>query len=180
MSSATIIYLGLDVHKESVTIAVLPRGAIAPTRVERLPNDLAKLRRFRERLRAQGEVRACYEASGAGYVIQRAMATWGQRVRRDPARAARSRGRAHCGALPLGGRGAHARHRPGSSGGSSFAPDARLVLARLEQIRMPSTTSAVDPTVGVRCRRREGGRPNGRPPPRATPRARQFDVNANP
>ena len=59
MSSSTI-YLGLDVHKESVTIAVLPAGAAAPTRVERLPNDLAKLRRFCERLAAAGELRACY------------------------------------------------------------------------------------------------------------------------
>jgi hypothetical protein len=34
MSSSTI-YLGLDVHKESITVAVLPEGASAPTRVER-------------------------------------------------------------------------------------------------------------------------------------------------
>ena len=73
MSSAATIYFGLDVHKDSVTIAVLPSDAIAPTRVERLPNDLAKLRRFCERLRTQGEVRACYETSGAGYVLHRAM-----------------------------------------------------------------------------------------------------------
>ena len=66
MSSTAIIYLGLDVHKESVTLAVLRGGAMAPTRVERLPNDLAKLKRFCERLRTQGEVHACYEASGAG------------------------------------------------------------------------------------------------------------------
>ncbi|MDQ8165734.1 MAG: IS110 family transposase [Gemmatimonadota bacterium] len=74
------IYLGLDVHKDSVTIAVLPAGAVAPTRVERLPNDLAKLRRFCERLGAPGEgteVRACYEASGAGYVLHRAFTSWG-------------------------------------------------------------------------------------------------------
>jgi hypothetical protein len=58
------IYLGLDVHKDSITIAVLPSDAIAPTRVERLPNDLAKLRRFCERLRSQGEVRACSEYLG--------------------------------------------------------------------------------------------------------------------
>ncbi|MHB8837607.1 MAG: hypothetical protein ACYC7F_01505 [Gemmatimonadaceae bacterium] len=49
MSSAATIYLGLDVHKESVTIAVLPSGARAPTRIDKLPNDLAKLRRFCER-----------------------------------------------------------------------------------------------------------------------------------
>jgi len=75
--SRSIIYLGLDVHKDSITIAVLPAGAPAPTRLERLPNDLAKLRRFGERLAVQGELRACYEASGAGYVIHRAMRDWG-------------------------------------------------------------------------------------------------------
>lgn len=41
----SIIYLGLDVHKESITIAVLPADAAAPDRVDRLPNDLGKLRR---------------------------------------------------------------------------------------------------------------------------------------
>lgn len=75
--SRPIIYLGLDVHKDSLTIAVLPEGAPAPPRLERLPNDVAKLRRFCERLATQGEVRACYEASGAGYVIHRAMREWG-------------------------------------------------------------------------------------------------------
>jgi len=75
--SRSIIYLGLDVHQDSITIAVLPAGAPAPTRVERLPNDLAKLRRFCERLAAQGDVRACYEASGAGYVLHRALREWG-------------------------------------------------------------------------------------------------------
>ncbi len=75
--SRSIIYLGLDVHKDSITIAVLPEGAPAPGRVERLPNDLAKLRRLCERLAAQGDLRACYEASGAGYVLHRALREWG-------------------------------------------------------------------------------------------------------
>ena len=76
-STPTIIYLGLDVHKDSVTIAVLPAGAAAPTRIDKYPNDLAKLRRVCERLAKDGELRACYEASGAGYVLQRAMHGWG-------------------------------------------------------------------------------------------------------
>jgi transposase len=76
--SCPILYLGLDVHKESVTIAVLPADAPAPTRLERLPYDLKKLHRFFTRLAADGAaLRACYEASGAGYVLQRAMTTWG-------------------------------------------------------------------------------------------------------
>jgi transposase len=75
--SRSIIYLGLDVHKDSITIAVLPEGAPVPIRVERLPNDVAKLRRLCERLAAQGDLRACYEASGAGYVLHRALREWG-------------------------------------------------------------------------------------------------------
>ena len=43
--SRSIIYLGMDVHKESITIAVLPEAAAAPTRVDRIPNDLPKLQR---------------------------------------------------------------------------------------------------------------------------------------
>ncbi len=39
-SSPSILYLGLDVHKESVTIAVLPADAPAPTQLERVPYDL--------------------------------------------------------------------------------------------------------------------------------------------
>jgi len=76
-SAPTIIYLGLDVHKDSVTIAVLPAGAAAPTRIDKYPNDCTKLRRVFERHAKDGELRACYEASGAGYVLQRAMHGWG-------------------------------------------------------------------------------------------------------
>ena len=72
-----IIYLGMDVHKDSITIAVLPAVAKAATRVDRLPNDLPKLKRYLERIVRDGDVRACYEASGAGYVLHRALREWG-------------------------------------------------------------------------------------------------------
>ncbi len=73
----SIIYLGMDVHKESITIAVLPGGAKTPTRLDRLPNDLPKLKKWLDRIARDGEIRACYEASGASYVIHRAMKEWG-------------------------------------------------------------------------------------------------------
>ena len=72
-----IIYLGMDVHKESITIAVLPAGAKVPTQLDRLPNDLAKLTKWIDRVAREGEMRACYEASGAGYVLHRALQDWG-------------------------------------------------------------------------------------------------------
>lgn len=72
-----ILYVGLDVHKESIMIAVLPQGAVTPTRVDRIPNELGTIRRYFARLAREGTVRACYEASGAGYVLQRALRDWG-------------------------------------------------------------------------------------------------------
>jgi transposase len=75
--SSSIIYLGLDVHKDSITVAVLPADAPAPTQVDRLPHDHRKLRAYLARLAQQGELRCCYEASGAGYVLQRQLTQWG-------------------------------------------------------------------------------------------------------
>ena len=76
-AARSIIYLGLDVHKDSITIAVLPSTATGPTRLERLPNELSRLKRWLERVARDGDIRACYEASGAGYVLQRALREWG-------------------------------------------------------------------------------------------------------
>lgn len=75
--SASIIYMGLDVHKESVTVAVLPADAPTPTHVDKLPNDDRALRKYFARVAQQGELRCCYEASGAGYVLYRALTAWG-------------------------------------------------------------------------------------------------------
>ena len=77
VAAPSIIYLGLDVHKDSVTIAVLPADAPAPTRTDRYPAEFGKLRRVFDRLAQGGALRACYEASSAGYVLQRAMREWG-------------------------------------------------------------------------------------------------------
>lgn len=77
VASVSTIYLGLDVHKESITIAVLPASAKVPTRVDKLPHDLRKIRRYVERLGPAESIQACYEASGAGYVVHRAFADWG-------------------------------------------------------------------------------------------------------
>jgi transposase len=72
-----IIYCGMDVHKETVVAAVLPAAAVEPTRVVTLRNEPRSLRRFFRGLEQQGQVRACYEASGSGYVLQRQLADWG-------------------------------------------------------------------------------------------------------
>lgn len=77
VAARSIIYLGMDVHKDSITIAVLPAGAKDPTRLDRIANELPKLKRYLDRLARDGTLQACYEASGAGYVLERAMREWG-------------------------------------------------------------------------------------------------------
>jgi len=77
MPSSVNFWVGLDVHKDSVTAAVFRNRDPEPIRVDRLPYDPHKLRRYFQRLQASGSVRACYEASGAGYVLQRALLNWG-------------------------------------------------------------------------------------------------------
>jgi len=76
-SQAPIFTVGLDVHKDSVTAAVFRDRDPEPLRVDRLAYDLKKIRRYFQRLQADGSVRACYEASGAGYVLQRTLTEWG-------------------------------------------------------------------------------------------------------
>ena len=77
MKKKTKVYVGMDVHKDTVTIAVLPEGAREPTLVKRMSHDPRGLRRMLNRLAREHEVRACYEASGAGYVLERKIRAWG-------------------------------------------------------------------------------------------------------
>ena len=77
MKNETKVYVGMDVHKDSVMVAVLPEGVRGPTVVKRLSHDPRGLRRLLDRLARRHEVRACYEASGAGYVLERMIRGWG-------------------------------------------------------------------------------------------------------
>ena len=69
-------FVGVDLHQDAVTLAVLPGAAKECRDVRTLPNDRTKLRRFFRRLREQGPVRACYEAGGCGYGLHRALTEW--------------------------------------------------------------------------------------------------------
>jgi transposase len=62
----------MDVHQDSITAAILHGQSAEPT-VERLPGDLNAVRRMFRRLSRHGTPRSCYEASGAGYVLQRCL-----------------------------------------------------------------------------------------------------------
>jgi len=43
VSASPKIHVGMEVHKDTVMIAVLPEGVDTPTIVKQLPNDEAKL-----------------------------------------------------------------------------------------------------------------------------------------
>jgi transposase len=77
MPSSVNFWVGMDVHKDSITVAVFRNRDAEPAHLDRLPYDLRKLRRYFQRLQTRGTVRACYEASGAGYVLQRSLTEWG-------------------------------------------------------------------------------------------------------
>jgi hypothetical protein len=48
-SSTSIIWIGMDVHKDTVMVAVFRDQRSEPEVVQQLPNDPRKLRRFFER-----------------------------------------------------------------------------------------------------------------------------------
>ena len=75
--SESMIFIGMDVHQDSVTLAVFEGASKEAAVVQKLPNDLRKLRRFFERWAERGLVRTCYEASGARYVLYRELTEWG-------------------------------------------------------------------------------------------------------
>lgn len=66
------IWIGLDVHADSTTAAILV-GDAQEAEVLTLSSDLMQVRRLFRRLAEKGTPRACYEASGAGFVLQRVL-----------------------------------------------------------------------------------------------------------
>jgi transposase len=71
-SSTETLWVGLDVHQNSIPAAILAGDAQEPV-IQRLSGDLNAARRLFRRLGKQGIPRVCYEASGAGYILQRVL-----------------------------------------------------------------------------------------------------------
>ena len=145
MKNETKVYVGMDVHKDSVMIAVLPEGEREPTLVKRLSHDPRGIRRLLDRLAREYEVRACYEASGAGYVLERMIRGLGPRVRdRGAVADTASAGRA-AQARPEGRRGAREAVPGGGAGDDPGADGAGGAGARPGAL--PGGVSARDPQV---------------------------------
>jgi transposase len=63
-------HLGLDVHKDTISVAILAPDRDGPD-VERIPHDEVSVRRLVGRLGDPRWLRACYEAGPTGYELAR-------------------------------------------------------------------------------------------------------------
>ncbi|MFN8612934.1 MAG: IS110 family transposase [Vulcanimicrobiota bacterium] len=76
-SGVRIAYVGLDVHKLSISLAGLCEGKFIFERVFATA-DLTELRKALKKLKQLfGQVVVCYEASGCGFRLQRHITEWG-------------------------------------------------------------------------------------------------------
>ena len=73
-------FVGMDVHKETISISVAEDGRNGPVRfigvIPNQPDDIAKMAK---RLSKHGELDFCYEAGGCGYSIYRQLTALGHR-----------------------------------------------------------------------------------------------------
>ncbi len=78
MKEDTKFFVGLDVHKDSISIAVAESGRTAARLIGQIPHDVEKLR---TKLRQIGEqtssIHIVYEAGPTGYGLQRALVAYG-------------------------------------------------------------------------------------------------------
>src|SRR5436305_1810119 len=65
-------FVGLDVHKESIVIAVADNDGSAPEAVATVSNDAAGLIKRLQKLGQGAKVSCCYEAGPTGFTLQRA------------------------------------------------------------------------------------------------------------
>lgn len=64
-------YVGLDVHKDSISIAVALEGRDRAEQLARIPNDPTRLLKKLDRLGPRSQLHVCYEAGPTGYGLFR-------------------------------------------------------------------------------------------------------------
>jgi len=74
------IHLGLDVHKDTISVGILAPDQQVPD-VERIAHDEASVRRLVARFPDRGSLRACDEAGPTGFELTRLLHTMGSVVR---------------------------------------------------------------------------------------------------
>src|SRR5262245_14558896 len=70
----TVRFVGLDVHKESIVVAVADSDRREPQVVAEIANDTAGLmKQLRKLARGGAELRCCYEAGPTGFGLERSL-----------------------------------------------------------------------------------------------------------
>lgn len=67
----SIAHVGNDVHQDTITVAVYRNHEREAFLVKTLRNDRHEVQKFYHKLKKDFDIRACYEASGCGYVFYR-------------------------------------------------------------------------------------------------------------
>jgi transposase len=76
LTSIAPTFVGLDLHKDSISVALLRPGQESPDE-ERIPNTPEEVRRLVGRWSDPASMRVCYEAGPCGYELQRQLRSLG-------------------------------------------------------------------------------------------------------
>jgi len=76
LTSIALTYIGLDVHKDTISVALLRPGDSVPDQ-EQIANRPEEIRRLVRRWGEPDDVRVCYEAGPCGYELQRLLGSLG-------------------------------------------------------------------------------------------------------
>ncbi|MFO0725487.1 MAG: hypothetical protein U1E65_17010 [Myxococcota bacterium] len=71
------IYVGLDVHARSISVAVAPAGRGPVQSLGSIPHELGALKRQLRRIGDLRKLKACYEAGPCGYALYWALVELG-------------------------------------------------------------------------------------------------------
>ena len=80
MHQYTTKYVGLDVHKETIAVAIAQEGRSEPRYYGEIPNSAVAIRKLVKKVASSGErVSFCYEAGPCGYDVYRQLIDLGQK-----------------------------------------------------------------------------------------------------
>jgi len=80
MYQYTTKYVGLDVHKETIAVAIAQEGRGEPVYYGEILNSAGAIRKLVKKVASNGEkVSFCYEAGPCGYDVYRQLIDLGQR-----------------------------------------------------------------------------------------------------